>query len=179
MNAPGLDIAISHAAKAAHEAYDILSHYDPAEAVSFELRVANLTEKNTAPLLEKLRAIKSGVYWFECANLLAARRAYVAFQEFAATDSGLLKPKDNLQESLCLFVGGATGRGKMFTRRLRAHFGFGTQTNRSLNLSRWEPKGALNCTLNIVEMTGLDPTIIRAVESALWDLKKPMFGKHP
>lgn len=84
------------------------------------------------------------------------------------------RSRDNKRLSDVLYVG--TSR-KMATRT-KEHLGFCSRSTFGLKLSEWYPAAGLPLRLTCsVFLPGTSGTVVAALEDALWERLKPMFGR--
>lgn len=84
------------------------------------------------------------------------------------------RSRDNQRLSPWLYVGSS----RNITKRIKEHLGFGSETTYALKLSAWLPLDDFPLELTCaVYPEGLSATVISALEDALWERLKPMFGR--
>jgi len=150
-------------------------------ARQFAIEPNVLAQKGGPANAELLRAVDElspknirALYYFDLpsiADLGACRRAFAA-----ASGSARKRSRDNgVVDSKCLYVGSS---GHM-AQRLKEHLGFGAADTYALQLAHWAAELGLTLTLTCATYAdGAVPDAIQAMEDALWDELRPIFGRR-
>ena len=152
----------------------------PVEVRSWPIDVAALPEEAAASSLlrevsEWAGASRTCLYYFECrsAGVDLARVEDAFLKAKARKTQKRAYPHLNAQGT-CLYVGSS----RSLATRFRDHLGFGAKGTYALQLVHWAP--ALSLQLDFVcarYAKDTAPEVIAVLEDALWDARRPMFGR--
>lgn len=152
----------------------------PAEIRSWPIEAADLLDDAVVlGLLKEVSgwagASKTCLYYFDCrsadVDLAKVERAFLKAKHRKAHKRAY--PHLNAQGT-CLYVGSS----RSLATRFRDHLGFGAKGTYALQLVHWAPALALPLEFVCAKYAEDTPAeVIAALEDALWDTKRPMFGR--